>query len=60
VYDWATYGNNVQRLPEAERNKLIQEGNMKYGANLEDVDDMRWLYQHKLEETIGAWIKTQS
>ena len=60
VYDWATYGNNVQRLPEAERNKLIQEGNMKYGANLEDVDDMRWLYQHKLDETIGAWIKTQS
>lgn len=60
VYDWATYGSNVQRLPEAERNKLLQEGNVKYSAASQDVDDMRWLYRHRLDEAIDAWINTQT
>lgn len=59
VYDWATHGSNVQRLPQAKREKLVQEGNMKYSASSQDVDDMRCLYQHGLDETIGSWVQAQ-
>jgi 2-polyprenyl-6-methoxyphenol hydroxylase-like FAD-dependent oxidoreductase len=60
VYDWATHGSNVQRLPEAERNRLEEEGNMKYSAASRDVDDMRWLYWHGLDEIIHSWHQAQS
>lgn len=59
VYDWATYGNNVQRLPEAERNRLLQEGKVRYSTNSQDFDDMRWLYEHGLDEAIGSWSNAQ-
>jgi 2-polyprenyl-6-methoxyphenol hydroxylase-like FAD-dependent oxidoreductase len=59
VYDWATHGSNVRRLPQAERDKLVREGNMKYSSSSQDVDDMRWLYQHGLDEAIGSWVQAQ-
>jgi len=55
VFDWATNATNVQRLPEAERKKLLAE---KKGENEKcgDGDDMRWLYHPKLEEEAKAWL----
>jgi 2-polyprenyl-6-methoxyphenol hydroxylase-like FAD-dependent oxidoreductase len=53
VFDWATNGTNVQRLPEAERQKLIAENKSKNPNASNDFDDMRWLYQLNLEDEVG-------
>lgn len=55
VYDWATNATNVQRLPEAERKKLLAEGKIKDGKAGEG-DDMSWLYLPNLEEEAKAWL----
>ncbi|KAK3675835.1 hypothetical protein LTR78_004476 [Recurvomyces mirabilis] len=55
IYDWATNSNNVQRLPEAERNKLVAEGKIKKGTAGEG-DDMSWLYAPRLETDVQEWI----
>ncbi|KAK4565343.1 hypothetical protein LTR86_003960 [Recurvomyces mirabilis] len=55
IYDWATNSNNVQRLPEAERNKLMAEGKIKKGTAGEG-DDMSWLYAPRLESDVQEWI----
>ena len=56
VYDWATNGNNVQRMPEAERTKLLADRKLSSATTPQDVDDMRWLYRHNLDQTIERWI----
>ena len=50
VFNWATNAQNVQRLPEAERNRVIQEGKAKNPNVLAAFDDMRWLYQPNLDQ----------
>lgn len=54
VFDWATNGTNVQRLPEAERQKLMAENKLKNPNASEYSDDMRWLYQYSLEDEVQA------
>lgn len=54
VTEWATNSTNVQRLPEAERKKLVAEGKIKEGKAGEG-DDMSWLYQPQIEEEIRTW-----
>ena len=54
VYDWATNATNVQRLPEAERRRLIEEGKVKPGK-VGERDDMTWLYAKDLAEDVQAW-----
>lgn len=53
IFDWATNATNVQRMPEAERKKLIAEGKVKEGKAGEG-DDMSWLYKPNLEEEVRA------
>lgn len=52
VFDWATNGTNVQRLSEAERQKVMAESRLKNPKASEDRDDMRWLYQMDLDNEI--------
>lgn len=52
VFDWATNKTNVQRLPEAERQKLIANGKVKDPKASNDFDDMRWLYDLNLEQVV--------
>lgn len=54
VFDWATNGTNVQRLPEAERQKLMAENKLKNPNASGISDDMRWLYQFDLEDEVKA------
>lgn len=56
VFNWATNTTNVQRLPEAERNRLIREGKIKDPKASETFDDMRWLYQSNLEQEVSTTI----
>lgn len=58
VFDWATNGTNVQRLPEAERQKLIAEAKQKDPNAKESRDEMQWLYQLNLDEEVGRSINT--
>lgn len=53
VFDWATNSTNVQRLPEAERNRLIKEGKAKDPKTTQDFDNMGWLYKLDLNEEIS-------
>ena len=55
IFEWATNATNVQRLPEAERKKLIAEGKVKEGKAGEG-DDMSWLYRPKLEDEVMRLI----
>lgn len=55
VFDWATNVNNVSRLPEAERKKLIAEGKVKE-SKAGEGDDMSWLYQPNLEQEVKTWL----
>lgn len=57
VFDWATNATNVMRMPEAERNRLIQEGKFKDPKSNEDFDDMRWLYSFDCEKEVAALTK---
>lgn len=50
VFDWATNGANVQRLPEAERQKIMAEAKLKNPHATQDRDDMGWLYNLDLRE----------
>jgi 2-polyprenyl-6-methoxyphenol hydroxylase-like FAD-dependent oxidoreductase len=44
IFDWATNATNVQRLPQADRDRLVEEGQAKDANVTENFDDMRWLY----------------
>lgn len=52
VFDWATNGANVQRLPEADRQKMIAEAKRKSPGANQDRDDMRWLYSMNLDDEV--------
>lgn len=54
VFDWATNGTNVQRLPEADRLKLLAENKLKNPNASGISDDMSWLYQFNLEDEVEA------
>ncbi|KAJ9604950.1 hypothetical protein H2200_010339 [Cladophialophora chaetospira] len=55
VLDWATNRTNVQRMPLAEREKLVREGKVLDASNTENFDDMRWLYLPDTDKLIGEW-----
>lgn len=59
VFDWATNSANVQRMPEAERKKLVAEGRIKEGSEGER-DDMSWLYSRNLEDDVRKWIASKA
>lgn len=54
IFDWLTNYQNVERLPEAERQKLKSEGKSEKG------DDMSWLYQPTLETDVNEWLSRDS
>ena len=58
VFDWATKATNVQRLPEAERQRLIKEGKVKPGKEGEG-DNMAWLYRTDPGVELQDWIANQ-
>lgn len=58
VFDYATNATNVQRLPQADREKLVREGKAKDANKTEGFDDMSWLYKHDIDEQIRNWLKT--
>jgi 2-polyprenyl-6-methoxyphenol hydroxylase-like FAD-dependent oxidoreductase len=55
VFTWSTIVTNVERLPEAERQKLIAEGKAKPSGV--DDKDMTWLYKPDTDERISDWLK---
>ncbi|KAK4947857.1 hypothetical protein LTR10_013365 [Elasticomyces elasticus] len=57
IFDWATNATNVQRLPQADRDRLVREGKAKDANATENFDDMRWLYQPQVDQAIDAWLK---
>ena len=57
IFDWVMNTTNVQRMGEAERNKLIAEGKAKATT---DGDDMGWLFKPNLEEAMDAWLSKES
>ncbi|KIW98869.1 uncharacterized protein Z519_00532 [Cladophialophora bantiana CBS 173.52] len=59
VFNWATNKTNVQRLPLAERERLVREGKVIDASNAENFDDMRWLYQPDTDNVIDAWVSQQ-
>lgn len=56
VFNWATNATNVQRMPQADRDRLIKEGKLKDPNSSELFDDMRWLYQPNLLQQVQAWL----
>lgn len=56
VFDWATNATSVARMPEAERNRLIQEGKVQDPKSNENFNDMRWLYQLDLEKEVALLV----
>ena len=58
VYDWTTNSNNVQRLPEAERLRLLQEGGKTKDGTAND--DMLWLYVSDSQQKMDDWLKSRS
>ncbi len=60
VFDWATNKTNVQRMPLAERERLVQEGKVLDASNVDNFDDMRWLYQPNTDKLIDEWGKNHS
>lgn len=56
VFDWATNRTNIQRMPLEEREKLIREGKVVDFSNVENFDDMRWLYQPNTDKLIDEWV----
>ncbi|OAG42189.1 hypothetical protein AYO21_03643 [Fonsecaea monophora] len=59
VFDWATNKTNVQRLPMADREKLVREGKVVDASSVDNFDDMRWLYQPDTDNIIDTWIVHQ-
>jgi 2-polyprenyl-6-methoxyphenol hydroxylase-like FAD-dependent oxidoreductase len=57
VLDWATNATNVARMPQAERDRLVQEGKAKDANTTAGFDDMRWLYEHKIDEKMDVWLE---
>lgn len=55
VFDWATKSTNVQRMPEAERQKFVAKGNT-CDPNV-NSDDMRWLYQLDLDKEVTDMLR---
>ncbi|KIX93888.1 uncharacterized protein Z520_10513 [Fonsecaea multimorphosa CBS 102226] len=60
VFDWATNKTNIQRLPLAEREALVREGKVVDASNVDNFDDMRWLYQPDTDGVIDAWAAQQA
>ena len=60
IYDWSMNVTNVQRLPQADRDKLVREGKAKDGNVTKDYDDMRWLYNSTADQQINDWLREQS
>lgn len=60
VFGWATNSTNVQRLPEAERERLIKEGKVKDPKTVENFDDMGWLYGHDLKQEVEAALDARN
>lgn len=54
IFDWLTNYQNVERLPEAERQKLKSESKEQKG------DDMSWLYRPTLEKDVNEWLAKDS
>ncbi|EMC95178.1 hypothetical protein BAUCODRAFT_530137 [Baudoinia panamericana UAMH 10762] len=52
VFDWTMNASNLQRLPEAERQRLLDAGKHKGPG-----DDMSWLYGYEVDEEIRAWVQ---
>lgn len=59
VFDWATNATNVQRLPQAERDRLVKEGKAQDANATEGFDDMRWLYQPDADRKIRSWLESE-
>ena len=57
IFDWATNATNIQRLPQAEREKLVQEGKAKDASADKDFEDMRWLYNSTADQEIDDWLR---
>ena len=55
IFEWVTNSQNVERLPEGDRKKLMAEGKIK-AETLSGRDDMSWLYQPTLENEIQSWL----
>ena len=60
VFDWATNATNVQRLPQADRDKLVREGKAKDANATEGFDDMRWLYRPEIDNRISDWLESEN
>lgn len=60
VFDWAVNGTNVQRLPEAERQRVLAEAKLRNPNVSEDRDDMRWLYSLNLDSEVERLFDTSS
>lgn len=48
---------NVQRLPERERERLMNQGKVKEEVDSGRFDDMTWLFKPDLEERIQEWVQ---
>ncbi len=57
IFDYATNITNIQRLPQAEREKLVQEGKAKDADTDKDFEDMRWLYNSTADQEINDWLQ---
>lgn len=51
IYDWTTNTNNVNRLPEAERQKLMKDGKIRVD------EDRGWLFQCDYDEVVKDWAE---
>ncbi|KAM3413775.1 hypothetical protein BST61_g10459 [Cercospora zeina] len=51
IWDWTENTNNVNRLPEAEREKLIREGKIRSGQG----NDTGWLFRYDYDEVVKDW-----
>ncbi|KAI5363493.1 Putative FAD-binding domain, FAD/NAD(P)-binding domain superfamily [Septoria linicola] len=55
IFDWATNTNNVERLPEADRQKLLAEGKVRPGQG----DDTSWLFKYDYDKVVNEWLATR-
>ncbi|KAF2213449.1 hypothetical protein CERZMDRAFT_105671 [Cercospora zeae-maydis SCOH1-5] len=51
IWDWTENTNNVNRLPEADREKLIREGKIRAGQG----DDTAWLFRYDYDDVVKHW-----
>ncbi|PPJ60890.1 hypothetical protein CBER1_10967 [Cercospora berteroae] len=54
TYDWTTNTNNVNRLPEAERQKLMKEGKIRVD------EDRGGLFQYDFDEVVRDWAEQRN